>query len=117
MAKILVIDDEEIVRMVLERALKAKGFEVDFAFNGLEGLEKTEQNLPDLILLDIHMPEINGLSLCHIVKNDPKTKHIPILFVTGEGKLGMVEDAMKQGADGYLVKPFDISRLLEKVEH
>jgi CheY-like chemotaxis protein len=116
MAKILIVDDEKVVRDLLERTLKTQGYEVSFAKDGLEGLERTKQLLPELIVLDIRMPEINGLSLCHILKNDVKTRHIPILIISGEGKLGVVEDALKEGADGYLTKPFDISRMLEKVD-
>jgi DNA-binding response OmpR family regulator len=116
MRKILVIDDDVGIRDVLARVLKTREYDVSFAEDGLEGLEKAEEIGPDLILLDVQMPRMNGLSLCHLLKKGHKTAKIPVLFVTSDGTLGTVEDALKEGANGYIVKPIDFVRLTEKIE-
>lgn len=113
--KILVIDDEAVVREVLGRVLKAAGFQPLFAGDGFEGLEMAVTWRPDLIVLDVRMPHMNGYSLCSILKKDSRTSGIPVLMVTARDKIGDAEESFQQGADGYLSKPLEFSRFLAKV--
>jgi DNA-binding response OmpR family regulator len=116
MNPILIIDDEPGIRAILGRLLKAEGYEIVFAQDGLEGLETAKKVHPAMILLDQTMPQMDGLSLCQLLKDNKETAGIPILFVTGEGKLGSVEDALQAGAVGYITKPFDLKRVVDKVK-
>lgn len=114
--RILVVDDEEGVRAILRRFFEMSGFHVTCAANGLEGFEAANSLMPDCVILDMEMPVMGGIDLCSYIKRTPRTRHIPVLFLTGEGRMGPTEDALKQGADGYMTKPFDLVRLLKKVE-
>ena len=71
---------------------------------------------PDSIVLDMEMPQMNGVAVCAVLKNDSRTCRIPVLFLSGEGRIGRVEDALREGAGGYLTKPIDFSRLKTKIE-
>lgn len=115
MKKILIVDDEPSVREILSRLLKAAQFEVVLAENGIEGLKKVKKYLPDLIISDVVMPELDGISLCAAVKSDPLTNHIPFLFITTQATIGEVEEAMRQSPDGYITKPFEFPRIMKKV--
>jgi DNA-binding response OmpR family regulator len=114
--KILIVDDSaDIVEMVAKR-LKAQGYDTVTALNGHEALEKTVSEKPDLILLDVMMPGLDGISVGARLKEDPDTKNIPIIMVTAKGER---EDIMKAidrvGVAEYIVKPFRIDQLLEKI--
>ena len=115
MKKILIVDDEDSVREILSRLLKAAQFEVLLARDGIEGLKKAKKSLPDLVVSDVVMPELDGISLCAAVKNDPTTGHIPFLFITTQAKIGEIEEAMKHSPDGYITKPFELPRIMQKV--
>lgn len=114
--KILVIDDEaDLVEMVALR-LEANNFEVIKAFDGSAGLEMARNELPDLIVLDLMLPKIDGYKVCRMLKFDEKYKHIPIILFTAK-----TQDANKKigedvGADAYVTKPFDSNELLSKIE-
>ncbi|OGC07604.1 hypothetical protein A2230_02290 [candidate division WOR-1 bacterium RIFOXYA2_FULL_36_21] len=116
MAKILIVDDEEDIVSALSIRLKAAGYDVIFAYDGMEGLEKARLERPDLILLDIMLPKLDGYKVCRILKFDEKFKHIPIIMITA--KFG--EDNKKMGgcvgADAYILKPFDPKELMSKIE-
>ncbi|PIV53404.1 MAG: hypothetical protein COS17_04110 [Elusimicrobia bacterium CG02_land_8_20_14_3_00_37_13] len=87
------------------------------ACNGQEGLKKAKENIPDLALVDIMMPIMNGHELCEKLKDDPDTKHIPIIIITGREMLDdEVDKILERRADWYMPKPFDIKYLLEKIE-
>ena len=113
--KVLIVDDESGIRMILGRLLRSLNLDVYFAANGLEGLEQARRVLPDLVLLDMNMPMMGGLSMCHALKSSAETARIPVVFISGEGKLGPVEDAMSEGAAGYILKPFDLGRVSAKI--
>jgi CheY-like chemotaxis protein len=98
------------------RMLLAADYEVFGAKDGLEGVEKAKSMIPDLIIADVNMPNLDGLGLCHILKRNPLTAHIPVLFLTGMDTIGDAEKALKEGPDGYITKPCDPDRLLAKVE-
>lgn len=115
-AKILIVDDNEVIRDVLEDILTLEYYEVECCSNPLEGLEKGLADPPDLFLLDISMPDINGLELCTRFKAEPKTEAIPVIFITG--LLGMEEKiaGFKAGAVDYITKPFQNIDVLVRVE-
>jgi len=116
MKKILVVDDEASVREVLSRLLKAANFDVVLAEDGLDGLEKAGVHRPDLVISDVIMPRMNGLALCAALKSNPATSASRFLFVTTQTRLAEVEEAMKHAPDGYITKPFDLGRVLQKIE-
>ena len=113
---ILVIDDEEDIVLVLKARLENAGYEVDCAFDGKEGLEKIKQRKPDLAVIDIMMPEINGSTLCGMMKFDNRYKDIPVILLTARGRDLDKEIGDTVGADAYMVKPFDAQVLLELIE-
>ncbi len=111
--KILVVDDEENIRKLVNYNLVLDGFEVIMAVDGKEGLEKAINEKPDLILLDIMMPEIDGLEVCSRLKKNPETRDIPIFMLSAKGQMQDLEDAFDVGADNYITKPFDVDKLSE----
>ncbi|MBI3504991.1 MAG: response regulator [Proteobacteria bacterium] len=117
MAKtILIVDDEKGIREVLGRFLLALDFKVIFAVNGIEGLKEVRHAKPDLVITDIEMPEMDGIALCEMIKKDPALKHIPVLFLTGDGRHGVAEHALAEGAGAFLTKPFDFPRIQDKIK-
>ena len=109
--KILVVDDEQNIRRLISFNLSQKGHEILVARNGKEGLESAQVNQPDLILLDIMMPVMNGFDACQKLKEDPKTKHIPVIVLSAKGQMTDLDEAMRVGADNYITKPFDVEKL------
>lgn len=121
--KILVIEDEEHIRMVLKYNLKLDGFDVSLAENGIVGLEMARNIMPDLILLDWMMPGKDGLQVLSELKHDETTKSIPVFMLTAKSMMLEVGRALYEGADDYITKPFDVIELgqilkekLEKVK-
>ncbi|MBI3507551.1 MAG: response regulator [Proteobacteria bacterium] len=115
MKTILIVDDEKVVRDVLSRFLKALGYGIATAENGIEGLARARAIKPDLVLVDMNMPDMDGKSLCALLRGEPATRRTPVIVLSGEGKLGTMEDAVATGANAYLVKPVDFQRLREKI--
>lgn len=112
-SKILVVDDNhEIVDLISEQ-FKLKGHLVIAANNGQEALAKVYQEKPDLILLDIMMPMIDGYEICKTLKTNDETKHIPVILITVKGNESDIEKGFEVQADGYVVKPFEIEELAE----
>lgn len=112
--KILIVDDEPINVELLEGYL-SKDYDLLKAYNGNEALKIVGTNPPDLIILDIMMPGINGLEVCKIIKNDEKTMSIPIVIVTAIFEREVRIKALEAGADEFLNKPFDIIELTTRV--
>ena len=108
---ILVVEDEPHIRKVLEYNLKLDGFEPHLAEDGANGLKKAREIMPDVILLDWLMPEMDGLQVLTELKSDPVTQHIPIFMLTAKGMLSDVSEAIDMGADDYITKPFDLMQL------
>ncbi|RKY47321.1 MAG: two-component system response regulator [Candidatus Neomarinimicrobiota bacterium] len=100
--KILVVDDEENIRKLVHYNLILDGYDVIMAVDGKEGLEKAIQEKPDLILLDIMMPEMDGLEVCSRLKKNPETRDIPIFMLSAKGQMQDLEDAFEVGADNYI---------------
>jgi len=114
--KILVIDDEEKVQELVLDILLPHGYTMYSARNGEEGVAKAKEIIPNLILLDIMMPIMDGFKVQETLKEDKSTEHIPIVFITAKTSLHDTMRAMSSGAAGYIEKPFDVKRLLRKVK-
>lgn len=112
--RILLVDDTETVLM-FEKMMLARDYEVVIAKNGRQAIEKVSELRPDIILLDIMMPEMDGIATCGKLKSDPSTRDIPIVIVTTKGEAEKVEAAFTAGCNDYLTKPLDRLALLEKV--
>ena len=113
--KILVVDDEVNITQILEFSIGAEGFEVISAQNGEEAIEKARREQPDLIILDIMMPKIDGYEACRILKANPLTKNIPVVLLTAKGRDIDKRLGMEVGATDYIVKPFSPNRLVERI--
>lgn len=114
--QILVVDDDPKVLDQLQSQLEEKGFKVSTALNGKLALEQVEKKRPDLITLDIMMPEMDGYETCFYLKENPQTNQIPVILVTSRGKMKSRLTGMSFGADFYIAKPFEIEALLELME-
>lgn len=115
MKKILVIDDLPENVFMLQDRLEHEGYEVITAYDGLSGIEKTRNELPDLILLDVMMPGITGFEVCKTLANDIKTKNIPIILVTAKIGAEDTKEGLEAGAFDYIKKPFNKIELLARV--
>ncbi len=113
--KIIVVEDEVDLLSVLTIRLCSKGFEVLTAENGSDGLLLIRENRPDLALLDVLLPGMNGLKICGAVKSDPVLKHIPVIMVTAAAGRKDIEDGFKSGADAYIIKPYEWEELYENI--
>ncbi len=95
--------------------LSEAGYDLDTASNGREAVEKAKANVPDLILLDVVMPEMNGFEVCRALRADERTKNVPIILCTTRGESRNVEEGYKAGCSDYVTKPFLASELLSKI--
>jgi two-component system response regulator RpaA len=116
MTSILVIDDDEIVARSVELSLRRSGFQVSVNNTGVEGLKTARREPPDLIILDIIMPGMDGYAVCRELRADPLLGDIPVLFLTAKGKDEDKIDGFRAGADDYLTKPFNIDELILRVK-
>ena len=115
MAKILLVDDELQLLDMVKMRLEASGFEVVTASDGQEALEKARREIPDLIILDLMLPKIDGYKVCRLLKFDEKYKNIPIIIFTAKAQDVDKKMGEEVGADAYIVKPFESSVLLDKI--
>src|SRR5512132_3139198 len=114
-SNILIIEDDDIVARTIERCLRGKEFHVNVANSGVAGLRAAHRKVPDLVILDVIMPGMDGFTVCKEMRDDPILKEVPILFLTAKIK---PEDAilgLSLGADDYLRKPFNVDELLLRV--
>jgi two-component system cell cycle response regulator DivK len=114
--KILLVEDNEMNRDMLSRRLARKGYEVSIAVNGLEGVEKAQTELPDIILMDMSLPELDGWEATRRLKSAEETNKIPILGLSAHAMAGDREKAMQAGCNDYDTKPVEFKRLLGKIE-
>ena len=114
--KILVVDDEVYITQILEFSLGAEGFEVITANNGELAVEKAIQAQPDLIVLDIMMPVLDGYETCRRLKRQSETKNIPIILLTAKGREADKRLGFEVGAVDYIIKPFSPNRLVGRIE-
>ena len=112
---ILVVEDDSGIKELISFNLSNQGHQVFEANNGELGIEKARKKLPNLILLDLMLPEIHGLDVCRIIKADQETKDIPIIMVTAMGQEEDIVKGLETGADDYITKPFSIKVLLARV--
>ncbi len=116
MHKILYIEDTENNRILVTRRLEKKGYQVITAENAASGLALAQSEKPDLILMDMGMPDIDGWSATRMVKSNPVLQTIPVIALTAHAMQGDREKALAAGCDDYETKPFDFPRLLQKID-
>lgn len=114
--RIVVVDDEPSVRMICRFNLLAAGMEVREAANGREALAVIHDDVPDLVLLDVMMPELDGWELARELQRDPRTRDLPIVFLTARAERADRQQAADLGAVGYVIKPFDPIELAETID-
>ena len=119
MAKILIIEDDPLMSRMYQKIFSFEGYEVDIANNGTDGLEKVRSQKPDLVLLDIMMPKMNGLEVLSKLKSDPETKSLPVVILTNLAGEKDAETAMSKGAVKYIVKseyePKQVANMVKEV--
>lgn len=113
--KILVVDDEINITQILQFSIGAEGYEVITAQNGEEAIDKAKREQPDLIILDIMMPRIDGYEACRILKASPLTKNIPVVLLTAKGRDIDKRLGQEVGAIDYIVKPFSPNKLIDRI--
>jgi len=116
MAKVLLIEDNEMNRDMLSRRLARRGFEVVFAVDGQQGVDLAKSEHPDIILMDMSLPVIDGWEATRRVKADEATKRVPVIGLTAHAMSGDREKAMDAGCDDYDTKPVELERLIGKME-
>lgn len=115
MPKVLLVEDNEMNRDMLSRRLERRGFTVLIAVDGRQGIEMAQREAPDLILMDMSLPEIDGWEATRRLKAAPETRAIPIIGLTAHAMAADREKVLAAGADDYDTKPVDLNRLLEKI--
>lgn len=116
MAKILIAEDERDIRELVTFTLNFAGYEVVAASNGEEAVQLAEQEMPDLVILDVRMPRMTGYEACALLKKNPKTAHIPVVFLSAKGQEAEIQTGLQAGADEYLLKPFAPDQLIAHVQ-
>ena len=114
--RILLIDDHQTVFRLLEAIVRIKGHTLLYAESGQKGIVMARQEQPDMILLDVMMPDIDGFKVCQYLKENEDTKDIPVMFLTARGAEGDLETGRKVGADGFMTKPFKTIDVLDQIE-
>ncbi len=115
--KILIADDNENIRTALTYLLEDEGYQLMLAKDGADTLRKVRDLRPDILFLDIMMPEINGYDVCRTIKNDPALKKTYVIMLTAKGQIAEQERGREVGADEYIVKPFSPMEILAKVKN
>ena len=115
MPKILIVEDNEMNRDMLSRRLERRGFAIVMAMDGQQGVEMTRSERPDLILMDMSLPVMDGWAATQAIKADPELSKIPVIALTAHAMAGDREKAMAAGCDDYDTKPIELPRLLQKI--
>jgi len=115
-ARLLIVEDDTDISNMLRIYFTGQNYEVDTALRGSDALEKTRQNLPHLIVLDIMLPDIDGFEVCRILRTNTRTSHVPIIFLTQKDERSDKLQGLELGADDYITKPFDIEELKLRVQ-
>ena len=116
MSTVLVVDDSQAVRQLLSELLQKGGLTVVEAVNGVDAKAKIQTSIPDLVITDLIMPEMNGYELCRWIKNDPVAQKVPVLICSTKDQEFDRYWGMKQGADAYITKPFQPGEMLKTVK-
>ena len=114
-AQICVVDDNRVARETLSASLRVAHYEVITAESGSSALELLERTSPDVILLDVIMPDIGGIELCTMIKSNPEWKHIPIILITAEMDRDLLIEGLNAGADEFLIKPVGAAELRARI--
>lgn len=114
-AQILIVEDERDIADLLRYNLQGAGFKTDYVRNGADALQQALEKTPDLILLDLMLPEVDGMIVCRLLKNDPRTKNIPIVMVTAKTEEKDRVAGLELGADDYITKPFSPREVVLRV--
>jgi len=114
--KILIVDDEPNILMSLDFLMRKEGYEVFVARNGTEALESLAQNQPDLVLLDIMMPDVDGYEICKHIRQTPELEHCKVIFISAKSKESDIQKGYEIGADFYITKPFSNKTIVAKVK-
>ena len=115
MKKILIVDDEPNIVMSLEYTFKKNNYEVFIARDGQESLDILKTNFPDVIILDIMMPMVDGFATLEQIRKDDNLKHTKVLFLSAKNKASDIEKGLALGADAYMTKPFTIKKIVEQI--
>ncbi|WP_027418109.1 response regulator transcription factor [Crocinitomix catalasitica] len=115
MRKILIVDDEPNIVMTLEYAFKKKGYEVFIARDGSEAMEILKHNVPDMVLLDIMMPQVDGYQTLEWIRENEELKNVKVIFLTAKNKSTDVEKGMNLGVNKYMTKPFSVKKIVNEV--
>lgn len=113
--KILIVDDDPNILLSLEFLLSKNNYQVFIARNGMEALASIEKDIPDVVLLDIMMPDLDGYLVCEFIRKNEAYKHAKVIFISARSKESDIEKGYEMGADLYIVKPFSTRSLLEKI--
>jgi two-component system alkaline phosphatase synthesis response regulator PhoP len=113
--KILVVDDEIYIVHILDFSLGMEGYEVVTALDGEQALQKVKSEKPNLVVLDIMMPKLDGYETCKILKSDPETRNIPVILLSAKGRNVDQKMGFQVGADDYITKPFSPRKLVERI--
>lgn len=114
--RILLIDDHQTVFRLLEAIVRIKGYQLLYADSGQRGIVMAREEQPDMILLDVMMPDLDGFKVCQYLKDSEETKHIPVMFLTARGAEDDLATGRKAGADGFMTKPFQTIDVLNQIE-
>jgi DNA-binding response OmpR family regulator len=114
--RLLIVEDDADISNMLQIYFTGQNYDVDTSFRGADALEKTRQNLPHLIVLDIMLPDIDGFEVCRILRTNIRTSHVPIIFLTQKDERSDKLQGLELGADDYITKPFDIEELKLRVQ-
>ena len=114
--RVLIVDDEPNIVISVEFLMKREGFEVSVARDGEEGLAAIRQQRPDLVVLDVMMPKLNGFEVCEAVRADPDLSGVRILMLTAKGREAEIKKGIELGANTYMPKPFSTRELVDKVK-
>jgi len=115
--KVLIVDDERDIVETLKFVIESEGIECLTAYDGEEALNLAKSEMPDLIVLDVMLPKINGYKICRLLKFDSKYKDIPILMITARSQEEDKAIGEETGADEYITKPFDINEVVKKIKN
>ncbi len=115
--KILIVDDEPLMVETINFSLTHEGFTCLVAYDGIEAIKKAREEDPDLIILDIMLPKMNGYKVCRLLKFDERYKHIPVIMLTARTQQKDREMGLETGADEYITKPFDMDKLIKLINH
>jgi len=115
--KILIIEDDEDMIHILKSILELEGYEVAYSYDGEDGLKKVAEYTPNLIILDLILPKIDGNEVCRRIKKDPKLSKIPIIMLTAKGSTRDELEGIMDGADDYVTKPFNPLDLIETIKY